>query len=353
MENKSLPDAEQESTVSEKPLLSTSPADKCLYCYSQSDILRCLPCGHQCVCIECFGTAFDGLDECPACSRTVKFIRMPAPLYTDVKIPIQDEDEDTQCVICVENCKPAIVFPCAHRASCRDCTYNLDPKKCPLCRSTIKCIKAPHRPPRGIKDIEQEIEENEDADLVSTMQVVFFSNMPPPVFFQVQSSERQTSTLCHNWKFGHMKLRFTWYSSLVHICRERIISAQADIIGIARRGNSSMNYHDIFELPTKVMECFENMASHLSHTIPILSSVVLFETNLSFTKYPFSFLHPGMDVLFEDEGLSTVIFNIDNTDLKDTLLKHIWKLANDAREKRVEMVRKMFEEMRSGHSSIS
>ena len=48
-------------------------------------------------------------------------------------------EDSTECVICMDNPKQALIMPCLHVSSCIDCSLALD--KCPICRGNIDTIK--------------------------------------------------------------------------------------------------------------------------------------------------------------------------------------------------------------------
>jgi len=48
-------------------------------------------------------------------------------------------EDFTECVICMDNPKQALMMPCLHVSSCMNCSVALD--KCPICRENIDSIK--------------------------------------------------------------------------------------------------------------------------------------------------------------------------------------------------------------------
>lgn len=60
---------------------------------------------------------------------------------------IYDNEEDTDCVICMDAIKSIVLVPCGHYCLCEDCSVKLEiltigDRKCPMCRTVIEhCIK--------------------------------------------------------------------------------------------------------------------------------------------------------------------------------------------------------------------
>lgn len=54
----------------------------------------------------------------------------------------EDADEEKQnesrCVVCLENRKNVLILPCSHMCICTGCSDNKSLDKCPICRSTIE-----------------------------------------------------------------------------------------------------------------------------------------------------------------------------------------------------------------------
>jgi hypothetical protein len=47
-----------------------------------------------------------------------------------------DEDDKTQCVICMYESREVLFVPCGHVCSCTKCAEDIE--TCPMCRATIK-----------------------------------------------------------------------------------------------------------------------------------------------------------------------------------------------------------------------
>ena len=52
----------------------------------------------------------------------------------------KENEEGTECVICLSEPKTTTVFPCRHLCMCRDCAKMLatQSNRCPVCRSVIE-----------------------------------------------------------------------------------------------------------------------------------------------------------------------------------------------------------------------
>jgi len=48
------------------------------------------------------------------------------------------DDDDKECIICMDNEKNSVLSPCGHYVVCDLCSHQL--KQCPICRSRITCI---------------------------------------------------------------------------------------------------------------------------------------------------------------------------------------------------------------------
>ena len=62
--------------------------------------------------------------------------RLPAKIF---------ENDDPDCVICLDQKKEVILSPCGHFCLCNACCSKLDTRmrKCPLCRQLITCLVSP------------------------------------------------------------------------------------------------------------------------------------------------------------------------------------------------------------------
>ena len=53
------------------------------------------------------------------------------------KIDVVDDDEDaTVCIVCLENKKRVLLYPCKHLCLCKDCSKSVT-DQCPVCRTQI------------------------------------------------------------------------------------------------------------------------------------------------------------------------------------------------------------------------
>lgn len=48
------------------------------------------------------------------------------------------KDSETVCVICFENSRNTVLWPCKHSVICIDCSEHL--KICPICRTSIESV---------------------------------------------------------------------------------------------------------------------------------------------------------------------------------------------------------------------
>jgi hypothetical protein len=56
-----------------------------------------------------------------------------------INLTIYENEEETECVICVSSLKDTVFVPCGHYYCCSSCSQQLD--KCPICRSVLtRCI---------------------------------------------------------------------------------------------------------------------------------------------------------------------------------------------------------------------
>ncbi|EPZ36198.1 hypothetical protein O9G_002264 [Rozella allomycis CSF55] len=83
------------------------------------------------------------LDEAPNVSRgrkkkpTIKKDKVDeTPKFENIEI-FTDENEK-ECVICLDTEKEVVFIPCGHYCSCLACAQKLSPSKCPMCRTAIK-----------------------------------------------------------------------------------------------------------------------------------------------------------------------------------------------------------------------
>lgn len=59
--------------------------------------------------------------------------------YDPENITIYENEEETECVICLSDLKDTVFVPCGHYYCCSNCSQKLD--KCPICRSVFTtCI---------------------------------------------------------------------------------------------------------------------------------------------------------------------------------------------------------------------
>jgi len=51
-------------------------------------------------------------------------------------------DEETNCVVCMENPRDAVIVPCGHTACCYSCADSLPaPRVCPMCRAEVSHVQ--------------------------------------------------------------------------------------------------------------------------------------------------------------------------------------------------------------------
>lgn len=54
-------------------------------------------------------------------------------------IQIYGEDLE-ECVVCMDTKPNVVIVPCGHLCCCENCSLQLDPRKCPICRGEISSI---------------------------------------------------------------------------------------------------------------------------------------------------------------------------------------------------------------------
>ena len=71
-------------------------------------------------------------------------ITLVDPIIVDVNVAIErvfgDDDNDTDCCICLAVEKNVVFAPCGHYCCCNQCGDKLKGKSCPMCRAAIQQI---------------------------------------------------------------------------------------------------------------------------------------------------------------------------------------------------------------------
>lgn len=239
------------------------PDRKCAYCSTRDNLLRCQPCGHDVVCVGCFGKAFNDSEQCPSCEAIVKSVQIFGSQQVEIMFPIGGNDAMIDCSICMETCAPTTFFPCLHNTFCLKCASRLHPNVCPLCRQTVLSIKEARGPIRNMREIYDRAIKQQVADLRDVVQVVIVGDIPPPALFQLQEHEEQRSCFWHNWECGEKRMRLTWYSSFEHISVDTISARVPDIVYLLR---SDTSFRDLTLLSTarwKVRVMYQNIPKRL------------------------------------------------------------------------------------------